>query len=227
MRVEIGETYGGRTVLARAGSDGHRNAAWLCRCRCGHESIVIRPEQARSCRSCGNRGNTARRRHNESGNRHRAGSAEYISWQLMQDRCRNPRNKRWDRYGGRGIAVAAEWTGPDGFARFLAHVGRRPSPRHSLDRINCDGNYEPGNVRWSTPQEQQRNRSDNHQLTLDGSTATLAEWSERTGIARQTLTSRLRRGWSDRRALTESVHWQGQALHCDAVAKVLPKGRGR
>jgi hypothetical protein len=76
----------------------------------------------------------------------------------MHSRCIYPSQKGFRHYGGRGIRVCDEWTGPDGFERFLAHIGPKPSPELSIDRIDNDGNYEPGNVRWATASEQQRNK---------------------------------------------------------------------
>jgi hypothetical protein len=74
----------------------------------------------------------------------------------MKSRCLNVRCRNYNRYGGRGIRVAQVWI--DSYEAFLAHVGRRPTPRHSIDRIENEGHYEPGNVRWATPSEQARNR---------------------------------------------------------------------
>jgi hypothetical protein len=88
-------------------------------------------------------------------------SAEYKAWANMIQRCTNPRRSDdWPRYGGRGITFCEDWCD---YSAFLAHVGRKPSPQHSLDRYpNPDGNYEPGNVRWATAKQQSANRGSSH-----------------------------------------------------------------
>lgn len=86
----------------------------------------------------------------------RVASPEYRVWQLMKNRCNNAAAKDYPYYGGRGIKIHPSWAD---FTAFLADVGRRPAPDLTLDRINGDGNYEPGNVRWATRQTQARNRS--------------------------------------------------------------------
>lgn len=90
------------------------------------------------------------RRHGES---HRNRTPEYTAWKRIQSVCTNPNNPKYDRYGGRGIEVHFTT-----FEEFLACIGRRPSPAHSVDRINNDGHYEAGNLRWATNREQANNR---------------------------------------------------------------------
>lgn len=80
---------------------------------------------------------------------------EYNTWCAMHTRCRNSKHPSWGNYGGRGIAVCRRWTA---FEAFLGDMGPRPSDKYSIDRINNDGNYEPGNCRWATRSEQQRNK---------------------------------------------------------------------
>lgn len=87
-----------------------------------------------------------------------SGTTEYSIWSGMQARCHNPRNKKFKQYGGRGIVVCDEWRGPGGFLRFLAHIGERPSSRYSIDRIDGNDSYRPGNVRWATRETQLANR---------------------------------------------------------------------
>lgn len=90
-------------------------------------------------------------------NRHR--TPTYNSWRGMIERCTRESHPFFEHYGGRGITVCGQWRGKGGFARFLADVGERPEGR-TLDRIDVDGNYEPGNVRWATGSEQRWNRRD-------------------------------------------------------------------
>lgn len=118
----------------------------------------------------------------------------------MLGRCTNPNNRDFVLYGGRGIRVCARWSAS--FESFLADMGERPTKRHSIDRIDNNGDYEPGNCRWATPLEQNRNRRNTRLVTFKGETLALAEWSQRTGIAYHTLKSRLLKGWDSARALT-------------------------
>jgi hypothetical protein len=83
---------------------------------------------------------------------------EYKIYKGMKERCRNPNLPDYPNYGGRGIKIADEWLGPNGFKNFIAEVGFRPDPSMSIDRIDVNKNYEPGNCKWSTPAEQHKNR---------------------------------------------------------------------
>lgn len=124
----------------------------------------------------------------------------YKIWLSLKQRCTNPRNKGYKNYGGRGINVCRQWL--TSFQEFLEDVGERPSPKHSLDRIDNDGDYEPGNVRWVIRGEQNRNKRGNVLLTWGGKTMLLTDWARGLGIAHATLRSRLTKGWSLERALT-------------------------
>ncbi len=122
---------------------------------------------------------------------------EYMAWQNMIQRCTNRNLRQYRDYGGRGIGVCPAWTGRGGFRKFLKSVGNRPTAAHSLDRRDNARGYEPGNVRWASRVEQNRNTSKNVMVTVAGKTLSLAEWSERTGIGHSTLRARIALGWSE------------------------------
>ena len=167
---------------------------WLCRCDCGTERRVRQYLLLNGgSTGCGCTKNVT---HGMSK------SAEYRIWHGMLNRCYRPKHIEYARYGGRGIRVCDEWRAPHGFPAFLAHVGPRPSPGHSIDRINVDGNYEPGNVRWASVTEQASNRRDSVKLTCRGEALTITEWARRLGMSESSLRGRLARGWSHERALT-------------------------
>jgi hypothetical protein len=128
---------------------------------------------------------------------HGAQSRTYRSWWAMRQRCLNPGHQAFKHYGGRGIAVCERW---DSFEAFLADMGERPVGM-SLDRIDNDGGYEPGNCRWATPQTQASNTRMTRYLTVRGVSLPVAEWLRRSGVNRSTYRSRLRRGWSEDRAV--------------------------
>lgn len=125
---------------------------------------------------------------------------EYQLWKAMRQRCENPKHIAYPHYGGRGIRVFSAWR--KSFKAFLADVGRAPSPQHSIDRINVDGHYEPGNVRWATSSEQARNRTTTRRIEWAGASRTPAEWDAVLGLRRGTTAQRLRIGWTVERTLT-------------------------
>lgn len=133
-------------------------------------------------------------------------SAEYRTWVGMIQRCHNPDDLNYKKYGARGIMVHPPWR--DSFEAFFAHAGRRPSADHSLDRIDNGLGYIPGNVRWATRSEQQRNTRHNRMLTHGGRTQCLSAWAEEIGISKKTLHMRLSKGWSVARALTQKLEQQ-------------------
>lgn len=121
----------------------------------------------------------------------------------MVQRCHNPKHPKFATYGGRGILVCERWR--ESFETFLADVGPRPSPKHSIDRHpDPNGNYEPGNVRWATQKQQMRSTRINARLTAFGRTQLFVEWADETGIAAKAIKQRIRvLGWTPERAVTE------------------------
>jgi hypothetical protein len=129
----------------------------LVRCDCGKEALVNRCSIVRGLqKSCGCRKGRFLPRVPGMYGTNGKPTAEYVAWCSMKQRCVDPNHKGWIHYGGRGIKVCPEWISD--FPAFLAHVGQKPSPGHVLDRIDNDGNYEPGNVRWSNRSVSARNR---------------------------------------------------------------------
>jgi len=135
---------------------------------------------------------------------------EYRAWSGMRTRCTNRKFVDWAIYGGRGIKVCERW---NSFAKFFADMGPKPSPRHSLDRKDSDGHYEPLNCRWATPKEQANNwKHRNRKLTFNGETLLLSEWSSRIGISRESLRDRIDSGWPIEKALTTPAVRQRRRL---------------
>jgi hypothetical protein len=118
----------------------------------------------------------------------------------MRQRCNNQKKREWPHYGGRGIKVCAQWE--RSFIAFLADVGMRPSPSHSLDRIDVNGNYEPGNVRWATQQQQLENTTVVRLVALNGKTQSISAWEREMGLPKGMVRSRESRGWSTEAAIT-------------------------
>lgn len=205
--ITSGTRFDRWVVIGPAGKDSGGNRCVTCRCDCGTERQVAqcRLRSGRS-RSCGclrpdqltTHGNAPRGRK----------PAEYDVWSAMRSRCNSPSDPGFRHYGGRGIKVCQRW---DTFAAFLSDMGRRPSERHSIDRIDNDGDYEPGNCRWATQKDQCRNQRSNVWVTYGGERRVLAELVEAHGKDYMRVYQRIRRGWDAERAINEPVHWRGQA----------------
>lgn len=116
---------------------------------------------------------------------------EWLAHKNMLDRCYYEAHIGYHNYGERGIAVCKRWRGPGGFERFYADMGERPSPKHSLDRRNNDGNYTPSNCMWATKKEQSSNQRTNRRITFDGVTMTLSEWAAKMGGSKAALSRRI------------------------------------
>jgi len=135
-------------------------------------------------------------------------TAEYRAWGSIRQRCGNPKNTQFKDYGGRGIRVCQEWL--DSFDTFYAYIGPKPSPQHTIDRIDINGHYEPGNVRWATKKEQERNKRNSRFVEYEGQTKTIAEWAESSSVTRDVLWHRIKLGWSMDDALTATKYRREQ-----------------
>jgi hypothetical protein len=141
-------------------------------------------------------------------------SSEYKAWANMKERCLNPKFIGWEEYGGRGIKVCERWI--NSFVDFLSDMGPRPSNKHSVDRKDPDGDYEPNNCRWATDKEQANNKRNNHYVEYQGERFTLTQLTEKLGKDFKLVHHRLRRGWSLEDALqkpSEKLYeYQGESL---------------
>jgi hypothetical protein len=185
-----GQVFGRLTALSRIDKPGE--SKWLCRCECGNiKEVFARKLTRKATQSCGCL-------HREMvGARfatHRMSeSPEYRVWAGMKRRCYAPKAPHYECYGGRGITVCDQWL--NSFESFYQDMGPRPSARHSIDRIDVNGNYEPGNCRWATIKQQRRNTRSTTFVQYMGKEMCIAEAAELSGIRVGTLHSRLWRGW--------------------------------
>lgn len=174
----IGQTFGRLTVIGRAENTRQATRCWVCRCECGREHLVRTAALRRGAvRSCG----CLQRK--LMGDRQRTHGLshlpEYQTYSSMMDRCYNPDNSSFENYGGRGVRVCERWL--DSVANFIADMGQKPSKHHSLDRIDCNGHYEPSNCRWALPEDQARNRRNVRPFTYAGRTMILTDWCSEAG----------------------------------------------
>jgi hypothetical protein len=161
---------------------------WQLRCDCGASKVALQKAftsggKLRSC-GCDNRRSV---QHGLSS------TPEYRAWINMKTRCYDQTTPYFDTYGGRGVQVCSKWL--TSFEAFYADMGRRPSEKHSIDRIDNDGNYEPGNCRWAIQKVQSRNQRTNKLVSVEGKRITLAEAVESAPVPYNTVLYRLKRGW--------------------------------
>lgn len=222
----IGTKWGRLTVTGRA-ANRNGQCSWICLCECGKESIVRgaalrngtiqscgehRPKpgaaycvdcsapitvHARRCRRCDSR--IKERRHIHGHAKRKAKLPEYQIWGQMKGKCFRQSHESYKNYSARGITVCEEWC--HNFQAFYDYVGPRPTPKHTIERINNDGNYEPGNVKWATRYEQNRNQRSNVNLTIDGVTRCVEDWARVSGTNSRTIYTRHKAGWPDREAV--------------------------
>lgn len=199
QRLDLtGQRFGRWEALRPASPSRDGQRRWTWRCECGGEGAVVERNLTRGVsRSCGcyqrERASACRLKHGATVARDRRDRPpEYLAWQDMLKRCHSGELRFFASYGGRGITVCDEWR--HDFAAFRDHIGPKPSPAHSLDRIDNDRGYEPGNVRWATRSEQMRNTRQTIFITHNGETHCAIEWAHRTGIHKATIRARFHRG---------------------------------
>lgn len=201
IRRSVGDRIGNLTLVERC-EGGH---LWLARCDCGEMVKFQVSSGQKMCATCSRkRMAEAKRIHGEAPDTNKNASRLYRIWLSMRQRCKNEKATGYKGYGAIGVTVCEEWSDYMTFKSWAMANGYADDL--SIDRIDYDGNYCPENCRWATDKQQANNRRNNHLLTFDGRTATLAEWSESTGIPYSTLKRRVNNyGFSVEEALTLPV----------------------
>lgn len=187
----IGKKFGRWTVQSHShhilDNRGQKLNYFNCVCECGTQKSVRRSNLVTGASlSCG----CLNLERTVTHGRHQ--SPEYRVWHNMVCRCHRETNRDYKSYGGRGIRVCDSWK--ESFQSFFADMGERPSSKHELDRINNDGNYEPGNCRWVTKKENNRNKRTNVMITAGTKTLCLEDWAIELGVGPSCIRKRLSQG---------------------------------
>ncbi|WKN20817.1 hypothetical protein [Azotobacter vinelandii] len=209
--VSAGDVFGRLRVvlLGQREDDKKCRARAVCQCSCGSAPKVVAVDALTSGRqvSCGCHQAEQRRARNGAKVTHGySKSAHFARWANMMARCHKPGSVSYARYGGRGIKVCERW---HDVANFIADLPDGYFQGAQLDRIDNDGDYEPGNIRWVLPLENSSNRRSNVYMTMNGRTMTAMDWSREIGLKYETILQRKRKGWSDVDCLTSPVNAPG------------------
>jgi hypothetical protein len=196
-----GQRFGRLTVLGYVGII-KKVSNWLCQCDCGTQTVaVFRNLRCGDTQSCGC---LHRETVGDMSRTHGMSQTKlFARWQAMRKRCYYKNLLQYPDYGGRGIKVCDRW---QSFENFYADMGDPPSDKHSIDRIDNNGDYCPENCRWATRSEQNNNARRNHILEYNGESMTIAQWEQRLGFKQGVLRNRINAlGWNIERALTTPV----------------------
>jgi hypothetical protein len=179
-----GKICGQWTVVDIASSDNN-GVSWNCICSCGRYGVVkgvaLRNGHSTQCKSCSTTNQRTRHGHAKTNNL----TPTFRSWLNMRSRCLSHSDSRYKDYGGRGITVCDRWK--ESFEAFLEDMGLRPSRGHSIERVDNNGHYDPGNCRWATRKEQQNNRKNTRFILLDGDRVALTDAARSLGVRKDTL----------------------------------------
>lgn len=189
-----GKKYGSITALSIAGKSVSGDLKWLFICDCGKRfdatGCYARTGKITTCPECAKeRVRLASVIHGKSETK------EYFTWTDIKTRCYNPKTKYFNNYGGRGIVVCDRWL--ESFENFLSDMGVKPSVKHTIERKDNNGNYEPSNCYWATYTEQANNKRNNIKVTIDGETKTISRWASENGLSYSTVYQRHRDGNHD------------------------------
>lgn len=200
-----GLRFGKLTALHHVGFNSHRKSVWMCHCDCGLDVLVtagnLTSGGSKTC-GCDSRAAAAKRAKERNFKHGHASagefSSEYKTWIAMKARCKYACVESYPEYGGRGISVCQEWS--SSFEVFFKDMGPKPTKKHSIDRIDPNGNYEPSNCRWANAIEQANNRRTNVNVTYGGHSGTLKSVCRKLGVNYKSVHRRLNAGWSLKRA---------------------------
>lgn len=191
--LELANQRFGRLVAIEYSHSTKHERVWKCLCDCGKDHFVgaslLNKGRVRSCGCVMTTHGLTK-------------SSTYKSWSGMRTRCESVTYRDYPLYGGRGIKICRRWRK---FINFLADMGVKPTPQHTLDRINNNKGYSKANCRWATWKEQQRNRRNNSKYTYQGRTQLIMDWAKEYGLKRQTLERRLKIGMDFYKALTTPI----------------------
>ena len=209
----LGKEYGKWKVIGRIEKTISGQAFWMCKCECGTERAVRAGLLTRGAST--NCGCVNGKPRVQGPMRGQSKEPENGAYRQMHQRCENPNAAKYHHYGARGIRVCERWSGAEGYFNFIADMGRRPTPTHTVDRFpSRHGNYSCGkcpecilkgwlfNCRWATRKEQTLNRDQTILIEYNGESLTAYDWEKKTGIPKSTIDDRIRRGWTPEQTLT-------------------------
>jgi len=187
-----GKTFNQLTIIHKNGTDKYGKPMWFCECTCGNTKTIlgtsIRNGSTKSC-GCLRKKQLSQRVKTHGLSK----TVEYKIWKGIKKRCFNSSCKAFPNYGGRGITICDIWK--NDAQAFIDYIGSRPSNEYSIERINNNKNYEPGNIKWATRQEQNGNQRSNRLITIKDKTKNVAQWGKISPVATSTIYSRLNKGW--------------------------------
>lgn len=195
----VGKKYNMLTVL-KFDSIKNEQAMWLCKCDCGNEK-VLRGSRLKEgvTTSCGCYRVGRLKKHGLST------SNEYTIWHDIRRRCKKENNINYAGYGGRGIGVCERWDNENGFMNFYDDMGKRPSKKHSIDRIDNSKGYSKENCRWTDDITQANNRRGNRVITYDNKTMTVSQWERELKMPSNNIATRLAKGWTIEDAISKPI----------------------
>lgn len=179
-KINVGQRFGRLVTVKKVDNYSRGNYKWVCICDCGKERVALSGSlnygQTKSC-GCIQLESVTKHGQAKRGNR----SSEYVSWRCMIGRCYTPQTDSYKFYGERGITVCDRWL--NSFEMFFQDMGVKPSKKHTIERLDVLGNYEPNNCKWATQAEQDRNKANNNWIEHNGEKMIASDWAKRLGVS--------------------------------------------